>query len=491
MARLVRQSKTYYVDASGARVPKGTSGAKKVREKSAKWYGQGVPGYPPTKRIPLATDRDSAQRMLDDLVRRAERGEAGLPNREAARTLLLDHLVAFEQDVSLGLASKGGKKQRLPDPAQVKLVVQRVRDILTGCEFAMPSDLTATAPGKLAKYLKSRVGRPRKEGGLSAQSAKFFLAAARRFARWMSTRAAVRADLFDGLPGYDPKSDLRHARREVAPDELARLIDTTRASLIVIRDLDGPSRAMLYLVAFATGYRAGELAELNPENFDLDAEPPIATLPARLTKNKKKARQPLPPGVAYQLREFLAGKPAGKPVWPGTWSERPVSVLRRDLKAANVPYVVETIDGPRYADFHALRHSYLSALAAAGVGVKELQELARHSDPRVTLGIYTHARPEALAASVARLQLPGGPGVENPLAALTRAELEGAVTSLTGVVVALVEVVRVLTGDHGSGYTPGYTSFGVNGGSTGTPGDGTPTDGAKPQRAGTTRKPRD
>jgi hypothetical protein len=61
--------------------------------------------------------------------------------------------------------------------------------------------------------------------------------------------------------------------------------------------------------------------------------------------------------------------------------------------------------GKKFADFHALSHSYLTALAA-GVGVKELQTLARHADPRVTLGIYTHARPEALGASVARLKLP-------------------------------------------------------------------------------------
>src|SRR5262249_12542634 len=211
---------------------------------------------------------------------------------------------------------------------------------------------------------------------------------------------------------------------------LAALIETTRASTKVIRRLAGPDRAMLYLTAFATGYRAGELAELGPENFDLNAEIPVAVLPPKATKNKKAARQPLPPGLAAQLREYLADKPKGKPVWPGTWRERPVSVLTRDLAAAKVPYCVTTIDGPRFADFHALRHGYLSALAAAGVGVKELQTLARHSDPRLTLGIYTHARAEALGASVARLQLPGSKPA-NPLAHMSRSELEVAVISLT------------------------------------------------------------
>src|SRR5262249_61189011 len=90
------------------------------------------------------------------------------------------------------------------------------------------------------------------------------------------------------------------------------------------------------------------------------------------------------------------------------------------------------------ADFHALRHIYVSALAAAGVVGKELQELARHSDPRLTLGIYTHARAEALGASVARLQLPAAAG-ENPLARLTRSGLEGAV-------IALAVALRTLTG---------------------------------------------
>jgi hypothetical protein len=70
----------------------------------------------------------------------------------------------------------------------------------------------------------------------------------------------------------------------------------------------------------------------------------------------------------------------------------------------------------------------LSALAAAGVGVKELQELARHSDPRLTIGIYTHTRPAALAASVARLQLPRA-GEANPFDTMSREDRE---TALAG-----------------------------------------------------------
>jgi len=45
-----------------------------------------------------------------------------------------------------------------------------------------------------------------------------------------------------------------------------------------------------------------------------------------------------------------------------------------------------------FVDFHATRHTYISAIVAGGASVKTCQELARHSDPRLTIGRYSHAR---------------------------------------------------------------------------------------------------
>jgi hypothetical protein len=78
----------------------------------------------------------------------------------------------------------------------------------------------------------------------------------------------------------------------------------------------------------------------------------------------------------------------------------------------------------RYLDFHALRASFISALAEAGIGPKELQELARHSDPRLTLGVYTQTTPKQLAGAVGKLPLPGQTPDPSPFAYLTREQLE-------------------------------------------------------------------
>ena len=42
------------------------------------------------------------------------------------------------------------------------------------------------------------------------------------------------------------------------------------------------------------------------------------------------------------------------------------------------------------ADFHALRHTFVSRLINSGATVKAAQELARHSTPMLTFGKYAH-----------------------------------------------------------------------------------------------------
>jgi len=51
-------------------------------------------------------------------------------------------------------------------------------------------------------------------------------------------------------------------------------------------------------------------------------------------------------------------------------------MIKADLAAAGVPYK-DAHD--RYADFHALRHTFISNLARAGVHPRNAQALARHS----------------------------------------------------------------------------------------------------------------
>jgi len=72
-------------------------------------------------------------------------------------------------------------------------------------------------------------------------------------------------------------------------------------------------------------------------------------------------------------------------------------MIKADLKVAGVPY--KDVND-RYADFHALRHTFISNLARAGVHPRNAQALARHSTIDLTMNVYTHIAMEDLVSDI-------------------------------------------------------------------------------------------
>ena len=70
---------------------------------------------------------------------------------------------------------------------------------------------------------------------------------------------------------------------------------------------------------------------------------------------------------------------------PKAW--RAAEMFREDLAADEI---ATTDSEGNVADFHALRHTFASLLSRGGVVPRVAQALLRHSDPRLTLVIYTH-----------------------------------------------------------------------------------------------------
>lgn len=407
MAHLIRQRVTYYVDADGRKVPKGTRGAEKRSEFSPKWYGAGIPGQG-SKRFPLATDKRTALKLLNDMVTKAERGEALIaePSADVALEPLVKEFEAF-------VGRKSGDKHR-------DAVVADVRRVLKGCGLHVLADLHKP---DLAESVESYVFGLAKDAdsGISLTTAAYIGKHARSFTRWLWRKRGKLT--FDPLAGMDlPSQGEGTKRRAFSTEELAQLIETTDASTREFRYLKGPERSLLYLVAVSTGYRAGELAALKPANFELDADVPLARLRGSQTKNGKDAAQPLPPAVVHRLRTYLADRPASREVWPGTWATRAADMLKADLKAAGIPLAVDD----EAALFHSLRHTYTSMLARTAP-VKVTQDLARHSTPMLTIGTYSHASLTEKAEAVAALPLPGKsilPSEGCSFGHLSRTELE-------------------------------------------------------------------
>ena len=266
--------------------------------------------------------------------------------------------------------------------------------------------LSATGNGKSRRLTRATVETLSVVAarGVGPATVNHYVVAVRGFFRWLVKANRIGSNPLESLTLLNAAVEVRRQRRELTSDELRCLFVAARVSEHTFRGLTGLDRFHLYILAAGTGFRANALANLTPAVFDLEAETPTVTLAARFNKSRKLKVQPLPVDVAAALRDFIAGKPDNAPLWGRTWAkdQRGAEMLRADLEAAGIAYFVEGPDGLEYADFHSLRHSYLTLGGRAGIDLRTLQELAGHSDPKLTAR-YSHRRLYDLAGAVGKL----------------------------------------------------------------------------------------
>jgi integrase len=458
MPSLFRSKTVAYRDGEGRKVPRGTPGARKVTIVSKSWYGRYKDASGETKTVPLCPDRRASKEMLAKLVSDARTrqlypeppvSDQERRHREQGAITLDQHL----QDFRAFLVHKGNSDRHADQTAgRARRVIHRcgftlIKDIDASCVQellsalqrsarevpALPAEkktftstelsqalgiatpsinaglrrlgLEATGAGSPRRFPRATAEAFREQlcRGVGVQTANYYLRDIKSFCRWLVKDRRASENPLAHLSGRHASADVRHARRALSEEELLSILETARDSKESFRGLSGEDRYFLYLTAMSTGFRVSELATLTPEAFALGGDLPTATVPAAYTKNKKLAVQPLPPGVAGALAEYLKGKSAGLPLWPGTWVQKAAKMLRIDLEAAGIPYVACGPDGPEYADFHALRHSYITNVVNSGVNVKLAQSLARHSTVTLTLGRYTHVQLHDLGSAVQKL----------------------------------------------------------------------------------------
>lgn len=429
------------------RVKANTPGATKKNAKSSKWYGR-IPGS--NKDVPLARNKSAAQIMYGKLIKSAELRANGVsdPCELHQKRPLGEHL----DDWSQWLRADDSTEKH------VLQTVRALRRLVTACEFSTISDISASkvkqylaqlrAPkaaiqldpnkdkyrrtelaavlgmkasaltpfiarhklpalghGKARRYPKETAEAivALRSKGISVKTSNLILDAAKAFCSWLVVDRRASENPLAELEAGDIEVDRRHDRRLLDEDELRRLIEAAQQSTRSFRGLSGTDRAKLYLTACTTGFRAQELSSLAPIAFDLDDTPPTVTLSAMNAKNSRTAVQPLPPPVAESLKDYLVGRPEREAIWPGLWYERAAQMIRIDLEAAGIKYQEYSPDGLLYADFHALRHSYIGLLDKTGATLKEAMKLARHSDPKLTMRVYGKKRLQDLGATVDRM----------------------------------------------------------------------------------------
>ncbi len=323
------------------------------------------------------TDKAAAETLLHEAMRNAALVKAGLadPYADEARRPLAEHIA----DWKVSLADKGNT------PKHVRECVQMVTRAFEGCRFESWKDIIASTFSRWLADVRTN--------GLGATRANHYQRACKSFCGWMVRDRRAGFNSLEHLSSYNTSTDKRHERRALTDDELRALLAAAQAGP-ERGNMLGVDRAMMYRTAIETGFRANEIRGLTVGA--LDADESTLTVAAAYSKRRRDDVQPIRPEFAADLAAYVAGRKPSEPIFAMPHPNRLAIVLRADLRVSSTPY---RDDAGRVLDFHALRHTFITNLARAGVHPKHAQELARHSTITLTMDRYSHvARGELSAA---------------------------------------------------------------------------------------------
>ena len=303
------------------------------------------------------------------------------------RGLLQGHTLAAGKPLSQHIAEwKADLLARGNTEKHANLSAGRVESLTTECGFKFYGDIsTNNVQQKLSDRRKQTLdAKGNSIRGMGIKTTNYYLRDLKSFCRWMMHERRATASPVQYLDAMNARADIRVQRRALSVADMRKLLEGTRTGP-ESHGMAGAERALIYELAATTGLRVSELASLTAGSFSL-GESPNVTIAAAYAKNRRQDTLPLRAEMAGLLREFLSSKLPNAKTFPKLNNRHSADMLKADLEAAGLPY---SLDG-RTFDFHALRHQFISSLAAAGVHPKTAQQLARHSTITLTMDNYTH-----------------------------------------------------------------------------------------------------
>lgn len=372
----------------------------KRRKKRGPFYVDMRVGGVRIRRSLGVTDRRAAERLALDAHREAEQAHAGIVDPVARHGLvpIRQHIEAFLVHLRAEMVTDGHQRQR----------ERNLRAFIASQKVELLSDFTLDA---VEAWMVEEAA-----AGWGARTLQTRRAAVKQFARWAVDTKRLAHDPLLRMRKINVETDRRRVRRALTHSEVEALLGAARDRPLACATKErvhagvtpgerarlvflGSVRVVAYRLALGAGLRRNEVRTLKwgaLQGGDL-------VLEASNTKSKKVQRVPVGESLAallsaHRLRARAASKPVGEgdPIIPERMMPS-ARAFRRDLVCAQI----ERVDASgRVADFHGLRHTFITRLSEGGVHPRVAQELARHATIEMTMRFYTHLRSNDLRAAV-------------------------------------------------------------------------------------------
>ena len=181
-----------------------------------------------------------------------------------------------------------------------------------------------------------------------------------------------------------PSEGVKKEQRSFTDEEVGKILKVAREPY-----------GTIYAITSDLGLRIGETLALRISDVDFSRKiirirqsVDAATRTVQGVKSKaSSADLPLSPGTESRLRKHLRNHDGTTDLLFVNRNNRPFSANK--LREKNLHPLLEKLGIPR-GGFHSMRHGATSALFADGASPAVVQKQMRHSDPRITLGVYGH-----------------------------------------------------------------------------------------------------
>ena len=259
---------------------------------------------------------------------------------------------------------------------------------------------------------------------MTARTRNYYRESILLFGNWLVEMKRFREHDLAGIPLADRRLDPRRQRRALTADEIGRLL-----AVAATRPLDdartirrgkrkgertadvrpevverllalGRERVLVYRTLIYTGLRRDELRTLTVSRLDLTPGAECIRLEAANEKNSAGSTIPLRSDLAADLRQWITEKNLDPVARLFTIPVGLRLILDRDMKAAGIP---KRDERGRTVDVHAMRTTFATMLSTSGTAPRTAQAAMRHSDIKLTMGVYTDPKLLDVRQAVERL----------------------------------------------------------------------------------------
>jgi len=301
-------------------------------------------------------DKQTAEKLKTEFIIKHERQANGLTPSDEEVNQAREPLDTLIEEYRANLYAMNRSED------YVKTNCQQISTPIKECGWGIISDIRAD------DFIRWRS----QDGKRGSRTLNHYLCSLKGFLNWLMRMERLQRNPLDVVQKVDESDDVRRKRRAYTIDEITDL-----------HRVAPPERWIVYLTAIHTGIRRDEIFSMEWRDVHLECETAFVVLRAETTKNKKRESVCLHPEVADALRAYQSDdvKP-GQKVF--VFMSR-MAKMRQDLQAAGIVYKNEFDE---YADFHALRKTCNTRMAAHGVPSTIAKQQMRHSDIKLTMGPY-------------------------------------------------------------------------------------------------------